>query len=259
MSDALVPIRKKVDRAEKHLRDFKSAVGLGPRPIQGPTTHAIHLNRDRHIEYTTNLPEPGPEAGIILGDVLHQLRTSLDHLVCALIRRNHSASVCKDAVFPICKDSNDFKTDWRISKGILEPLIGTDELALIEFTQPYKRLPNNPTGDRLWILAKLNNIDKHRVVLVLNPTLTYGGNVHIGGHVEPFSRSKQPIKPGANVLDLGGPFPDEPFAVDMQRLTPYIVLSETDGLCDNLSIFPIVRGMISRVNCIIDDFERFFH
>ncbi len=261
--EALRPILLKLDRANVHFDDFKATLGIGPKSKLPPTVSGLDLQDDGTLEYSTTAPIPGPESGIILGEGLHHLRTCLDHLVYALVARKHDPTICEKEkiLFPLFKAVNDFESDRRIGKlreKILPQLIGSSELAAIEDAQPYKRNPTNPTADTLYILSQLNNIDKHRIVLVLDQAIAVMGHVEVGGVQTPFSSGKQPVKSGTNVLDIGGPLPKPPFGVQVDDLTPYVVFAETGGLCDNLSVFPLYRKMETAVREVVADFYRFF-
>ena len=215
---AILPILAKLDRAEVHFDDFKSTLGFGANPKGPPTTSGLHLQPDGTLKYSTTAPEPGTKDGIVLGEALHHLRTCLDHLVYALVARKHDPAICvkEKILFPLFKDANDFLADRRIGPNrdrVLPTLVGQDEFTAIESAQPYKRNPASPTSDPLYVLAQLNNIDKHRIVLIFNQTLSLSGHVDQGGTITPFARGKQPVKPGTQVLDIGGPLPQPPFGV----------------------------------------------
>jgi hypothetical protein len=49
--------------------------------------------------------------------------------------------------------------------------------------------------------------------------------------------------------------PKPTHVVNVERVTPFIVFSETDGLCDDMSIFPLIRKMIEAVDGLIANFE----
>lgn len=88
MAAELDIVRLKVTRAEKHFEDFKADVGVGPNARKLPD--AAYTKTDLAagtLTYISLAPVPSPEARIILGDSIHQLRSALDHMVCALATR----------------------------------------------------------------------------------------------------------------------------------------------------------------------------
>lgn len=258
MTAPMDAIRLKVKRATEHFNNFKAALNIGDSAIGPPRTQGIHLQDDWTLKYSTDSPVPGPEAGIILGDAIHQLRSALDHLICALVVRTHNRLKCTDVNFPIHKTAKEFADNWRISQGVLEALIGSSELAQVELSQPYKRNPTNPIRDPLYILGQLDNIDKHRIVLMFDQRLKMAGSIESGGVTKPFSVREQPVKPGTQVLDVGWPLPDPPFGVQVDDMTTYVVLTETDGVADNRRVLGLFREMRRDVTAVLDEFNRFF-
>jgi len=117
---------------------------------------------------------PPTEIAIIAGEILYQVRSSLDHLFYALIERNHPSAVLpatweRDSQFPLMIKRPDGaptsgaleRKDFLKSK-VLDAL--TDRaFQFIEANQPYQ--PSIPGADQhllLRLLTKLSNIDKHR-------------------------------------------------------------------------------------------------
>ena len=100
----------------------------------------------------------------LLGDCLYNLRSSLDHLVHELavkhIKRPLTDAESIDTMFPIFKDPTGFKQKGLGRIRYLAPRAQ----AFIQRLQPYHT--NNPTSHPLWLLNQLNNIDKHRRLLV---------------------------------------------------------------------------------------------
>ena len=259
MSAIVDALRLKTERAEKHRLDFKAAIGEGVEPPRRFTANFFHTHKDWYPEFTSDLVEPGPEVGIIVGDVVHQLRSCLDHLMCQLVfDRTKNPADREQTQFPIFESEPKFH-DHKLY-GFLRHRLGdsSPEFTAINESQPYERYAGTPMNDPLYFIAKLDNIDKHRAILVLAPTISYEGFVFLKDGPVHFSKRKQPIKPGANLLDIGMTLPDPPPRVQMEGVALHVVFADTDGVCDNLSVYPIMRNMIDAVNEIITKFERFF-
>lgn len=117
------------------------------------------------IEGPTDL---GPELGIIVGDYVHNLRTSLDHLVHQLAVLNGAPplDVDRSRQFPICTDEPSY---WReVRRGVTyrdRCLSGIEEehRKRVDAIQPYHY---GKAADRnsIAIVGELDNADKHRVV-----------------------------------------------------------------------------------------------
>ena len=110
---------------------------------------------------------------VICGDIVHNLRSALDHLVWQLVivgRREPG----KWNFFPIYTDSSDFMRDVKCRKrkrgpGPLEGINPKGSAwTFIEELQPYKRreLGMDPRAHQLAVLRRLSNTDKHQTLHV---------------------------------------------------------------------------------------------
>lgn len=114
--------------------------------------------------------DPPPRISVILGEIVHDLRSALDHLACELIEA-HGRRPIRRAAWPVALDEStwvntvEFPRD-RTGKRIRGPLHGlprtSDAWAYIKQTQPYQRGRGARTP-----LAELNrlwSIDKHSAI-----------------------------------------------------------------------------------------------
>lgn len=118
-------------------------------------------------------PEPVPsEWGPMIGDVLTNLRSSLDHLARQLVIANGRGA--SDSFFPLFDDPIDFLCR---AMPVLRKLDATGQ-AILDQAQPYNRA-NPPQDAALWLLNNLCNIDKHRhlhvTLSVMRAAVAYGG------------------------------------------------------------------------------------
>jgi len=95
--------------------------------------------------------------------VLHNLRSTLDHLAYSLAEK-HTGNPLPDPIaqtseFPIFSSDDSKAIDKKI-RGI-----HPHARAIIIDLQPYQR-GNDYSLDPLWILQQLSNIDKHRLLLI---------------------------------------------------------------------------------------------
>lgn len=108
------------------------------------------------------------ELGLDLGDIVHNLRSALDHTVFALMkrhtRRERDAKVIEKheraAQFPICDTPENFASACR------RDLEGVSERAktVIERLQPYHDLKRPLFASPLRMLREFSDVDKHRIV-----------------------------------------------------------------------------------------------
>jgi hypothetical protein len=107
---------------------------------------------------------PPPIIPQIIGDCLYNLRASLDHLVYALALANKPSltdTEMTETAFPIFKTEAGFQTRGRGKIKHVSPEAHT----IIDSLQPY-RTWHAATAQWLWLLEKLENIDKHRKLLI---------------------------------------------------------------------------------------------
>lgn len=166
----------KLERARSHLEDLKRQLSKWtdsghhdvfnePDPERGQDCFRVRVISDQ---------VPSDPFGVLIGDVLHNLRGSLDHLAYALAAQHTKVmteDIAKRSEFPIIGDErnegiaaveqrygNDFA---RKVKGI-----APHAQAIIKSLQPY-HAGKNFARDNLWRLHELSNIDKHRLLLIV--------------------------------------------------------------------------------------------
>ena len=115
--------------------------------------------------FAENVPEtPAWRWGTILGDVIHNLRSALDHLAFALADVNApDRGDDRITLFPITQDKTDFDSKRRRLK-----FVSDRHVEMIEREQPWQRNDPSTVADHpLSLLEELDNADKHRVLRVV--------------------------------------------------------------------------------------------
>ena len=107
--------------------------------------------------------------GVIVGDIIHNLRSALDYLITALVDKSNFKLNSKH-MFPIFLNAGDYARivgDGRNAKS-KGPLDGVRHgLRLIEQLQPY-HWPS-PRESPPWVLHRFSNADKHREIAATIP------------------------------------------------------------------------------------------
>jgi|HubBroStandDraft_4_1064222.scaffolds.fasta_scaffold237795_1 hypothetical protein len=171
----------KLERAEKHLAELR--LGLlayvertpyeafqihgGPRCRQHPAGGFRYGLRI--------IEQPDPKLAIVAGDVVHNVRSALDHLAVSVA----PSSRHRNASFPIQtqpiwrKDGRSYvvrdsmaRRHWRAAVSGMS----ADACRFIESLQPYH--DSRPDQSVLALLSRLENADKHRQLNVLTVGLT---------------------------------------------------------------------------------------
>ncbi|MEQ1760191.1 MAG: hypothetical protein ABL986_17890 [Vicinamibacterales bacterium] len=248
---SITDVRLKVSRAEAHLDTFKAAANAGKDA--SPVAQGIYWE-DGHLKYRTMATPITTEHGIMLGDVIHQLRAALDHLLfLPAARLTTDQKVLRQIQFPISIMESEYK-DSRSLKA-LRRLFGASAPVLDELRghQPFVTHAT-PTDSPLWVLGELDVIDKHRTVLLTGGTVSAVGHVIDGeGQKHAIDLRKVPIVDGVAVFPINHVFTELPREIGL-KVAPYIVFHET-GVRDNLSVFPIIRSLFESVTKVIDAFE----
>lgn len=160
-------VRRKIDRSEQHLNEFHAAFKSGPMGATQVTLVSIEEQPEgRRVTGAITSGDLAPDIGVPLGDAVHNLRSSLDHLICQLATAAGNPAACDRTQFPIfAVDTPDNRK--RIERWIRH--VSPAAQAEIKALQPYQRRPTDAFGDLLWLLSELDNIDKHRLLLVARP------------------------------------------------------------------------------------------
>jgi hypothetical protein len=150
--------RAKLDRAGEHLDTLKREIS----DFQQADSHSIDAYTDPETGAYLLRVQPNAvpsKISAIVGDVLCNLRPTLDYLVYALAYLDSDAPQ-EGTQFPICDTADNFR---RKRKGWLKGL-SADHVAAIEDLQPY-----DERDELLWLrtLRDLSNPDKHKHLSVV--------------------------------------------------------------------------------------------
>ncbi len=262
--------RAKIDRAREHAQalDTESQAFIRSNPYR--TTYGTDPNNGDHIWRVEVMRAPPMRLSILVGDVVHNLRSCLDHLVWQLSLTTTPAPY-ERAEFPIYSVKFDPKRNECFDKRGREKLRDVPILAqkIIESVQPY-----HMDARRIWpylhlaLIHEISNTDKHRIVLIPMPSVA-GFNLPPSAVVG--FQSQGPLLPlglnlvptgedGYEVFRLPGTVALSPqekekvkFAFDVTVQT-----SETGKRCNASARDMMDMMCIALGDHILPDFERFF-
>lgn len=173
VADRLKQVISKVERAKRHIADLdrEIKVFLDANPYRVGTKR----NPDtRQLIYYVTSVDPTPEClPMIAGDAIQNLMSALDHLAYQI--------VCSDTndlppnpnwiYFPIADTAEKYeaKKQGKIEGAQKETFDAFDAL------KPYKG-----GNDLLWVLYRLNNIEKHRLLITVGSMFQ---SVNLGAHI----------------------------------------------------------------------------
>jgi len=251
-------VLEKIKRAYEHLVEFQSTLDA----FRQSKPYEVTGKRDpktRQFIYSIVKADPIPvRLSVISGDVLQNLRSSLDYLACSLVRSHSPSAPIDKCGFPIFDEVPTTKeherTFARKVKGMEDKAID-----LIKNIKPYKG-----GDDVLWRLHALNNRDKHRLLLTtatgLRP-LNVGMHMratrqNMRGHVPDFYVSTGsrvfPLKIGT-VLYVDSPDAEENKNIE---ITVDVVFNEP-GVCVGEPVFLVLRRSLNEVRRTVEKFATF--
>ena len=164
----------KLDRALEllNLLEVEAASYFEEHPIRLEVQH-------RNEGLDCSLVAFGPDApptrfAVIAGEIVHHLRSSLDHLICALVLKNGNTPG-KFNQFPICVNQKAFKE--ACNRRQLDGLSPTAK-AIVASDQPYTS--QTPEDTILQVVSELDNADKHRLLVVVATVADVSESIVIG-------------------------------------------------------------------------------
>jgi hypothetical protein len=166
-SSPLFECWRKLERGKEHLKALNSGIDafLKSNPYQ-PVLHYDTKAARYLVKFAAERPLPQTEWVLIIGDCVHNLRTSLDYMAWRLAGSDRTD---RDTMFIICKTPDAFKSrEWRLKR------LSDEAFAFVDGLQPYQR--SNPKLNRLWVLEELDIGDKHKLLATTQA-------VHEGAHI----------------------------------------------------------------------------
>lgn len=159
-TDRLILVRIKVERAKKHLCDLETEL----LAWRGKYLSIVIQDGNAKVpgffqmsyDPTSRVPMLPANAIAAAGDVVHNLRSALDHLAYQLaVVGTPGTEPNRKVGFPIAKDLKTYECVKVKKVQGMRP----DAIKAIDALQPYKGGCN---GDALWRIHDLDNSNKHR-------------------------------------------------------------------------------------------------
>ena len=145
-------------------------------------------------------PEVPLRFAVLVGEIVHHMRSSLDHVVHALIVRNGQTPT-RTSQFPICVSAKAFK-DAR-SRGQIRGL-RSSAARLVEAVQPFTS--QTPDDTVLSVVNQMDILDKHKLLVVVTAAVALGDSITIGADEEVAgTQARQGKSP--NIVGFGDPTP----------------------------------------------------
>jgi hypothetical protein len=192
VAERLRQVTLKLERAKHHVADLDTQLGA----FLATNPYGIGCKQDpqsRKPIYYVSYVRPIPEViALIAGDAIQNLMSALDHLAYQL--------VCSDTgdkppnpdwiYFPI---RNSFKEYEARKRGKMEGA-SNDTFLAIDQLKPYKG-----GNDLLWMLYKLNNVEKHRLLLTVG---SQAAGIHLGEMMASVLATEHPDALPAQAIEM---------------------------------------------------------
>ena len=172
-AERLRHVTAKLDRAKQHIRDLERLhdAFIKSNPYKVATKR--DSNTRKLIYYLASVEQPGDHIATTVGDALQNLMSALDHLAYQLV----CAGTGRDGpfyyvYFPIADGAAEYETEKSRKIRGMRP----DAIRAIDAIKPYKG-----GNDFLCRFSKLNNVDKHRLVITVGSafhSLNLGAHMH---------------------------------------------------------------------------------
>lgn len=151
--DPLIGPRLKIERAYGHILDVKRSLEAFLQRQPYITLTEPNADGTKTVIKARRVHQLSPVVGLVVSDAIHNLRSTLDLLMCCMATKNGFTDM-SGVHFPFGKTQQTFET--AVNEGKVRSKIGPDAIALIKELKPYKG-----GNDVLWALHDLDRIDKH--------------------------------------------------------------------------------------------------
>jgi hypothetical protein len=165
MTGDLSGVDVKICRAKAHAADLTQRVKAATEPDRYAVVRQVNADGSVHSYFIDNPPQVPASWSAIVGDLLHNLRSALDHLAWQLVLLTGGTPDPLKTVFPIRYPGAVPAAAPEIYGLDTTHPAAFDILRAVDLLQPYHTW-NKGSTDLLWYVHDLNRIDKHRKLLV---------------------------------------------------------------------------------------------
>jgi len=200
-------------------------------------------------------PSLPPRFAVLAGEVIHHLRSCLDHVVTQLVSVEGGTPDYRTE-FPICRTPDAFKKAQQ--RGKIDG-VSANAAKLIAAAQPYNADPN-PELSTILVLHDLDIVDKHRLVLIVVTTVLMAKTLGLDNKVDvdvigmtPPPGGLKPSKEGTEVFRVffGKRFDPE---IKVQNDFGFEIVFPSFGPEKNVPMIKVLRHMRDAVVKVICGF-----
>lgn len=274
MSDPLIGPRAKVARTWEHVRQLEAEITEFMTGLKQGESYDIAVEIEpeprkevRRLRVLT--PIPALRWGILVGDIVHNARSALDHLIEQATIAHHGTPLPRTD-FPVFTDRDDFfrreKSGEPARSSGLYAIRGVSPQvrAVVEKLQPYQR-GSEYRRSPLWVLHELWNMDKHRVVPVVGISTRADQTLDQAGPPLPLGPGKSvhiwamfPFEDGTPVTEIEL-MPDQPATGVKMNMRLVMQVQFGDGPLPGGEVIGAMRLCATFVSAVVqNDFAPLF-
>jgi hypothetical protein len=248
----------KIDRAEKHIGELSDVLGRERAYRYVLETNTQTLQRSVYAKPNEAIID---ELAVIGSDVLHQLRSALDHAFFSVVKP-HFPQGAGAAQFPFSRDAAGLE---RAIKNRCAHKVSTEFYDFILALSPHGEVGGNKL---LYMLHEANNVDKHRSFLPTTDRKTISSAIMksyapdfpdgmIGATIGGCGRDIVWRAPRSIINTLG--LPGLPLARkhELEIPIPVSVRFSVGQGHDSHELLPTLKNLVSSVRDVVFAMERF--
>jgi hypothetical protein len=256
MTIQIESIKAKLQHAEGYLNSIENEVKSWMNDHPYSITRQTNSDSTRYsLILRINKQPPLQRWSLVTGDIVHNLRCALDHLVYAIAIHESGQDPPPSGnklMFPICDTGAIFRDESNRRLVTLSDRVRT----AIETVQPYNR-PHTELPPLLAILRDFNNTDKHRLLHLVYSSVSLGDigfcgpSANIGTKCQFFANTGE-LKDGAEIATFifERPTPD----MQYDRIIFDVILALWHGKRDpSDSVFHERSDFISLLQILTDE------
>jgi hypothetical protein len=239
--------KAKLERAYERLAEVESRVAS----FTASSKHRIVVQKDPAtgrtrvvLESAENVPV---EINLAFGDCVHNLRSALDHLMGLLVLKLVPGADPDHIYFPIRENEKALISalkDGKVGKAMATPIGQKIGASIVNDLKPYGALDNPFRA-----LTKLDNIDKHRLLLTVSALAGVTFDGRIGSNY--FSGCSARSKLGSNSVLI-----DSDLGMECNLQPTFDVLIAEPELPPNQSLIPMLKSLAEVVCKAIESIEK---
>lgn len=232
----------KLNRANEHISDVEALIAN----FLSSDFYKVRLEADQGTGRAKlifdSLHQPDKRLNVLVGDAIGNLRSSLDYLFYALVFPLVGDPKMIGG-FPFADDVNGFKGEIGKQGGIAQCGAAIVDL-LVDQVQPYQQ----GAGRLLWMINKLRNIDKHRLLVASIDLAAVKLSFKIGGGS--FNDCTFGAIAGQSSILVDFPFSE--FKLNSEIKPTYKVLLNEPPHVDRVEAVPLLRGASVQIETLLD-------